>query len=129
MPIDVKIVKDGIGAEFIGRGELTGQDIIQANNAVHSDEIIQKQKYQLADLTKITSIKISKDDIEKIVQQDKELSILNPDLIIGVAVDKDHVFGLARQWQGFLSSSNITTKVFRTRQEAEQWIDEQLEKF
>jgi len=126
MPIQVKYMDDGIGVEIIASEVVTGKDIINANTLINSHENFLKQRYKLINRTLITDYRVSTDEIHIIAEQEIAAAKVNPDVIIALISITDHQIGMTRVYQAYISESGLKTKIFRDRDSAVAWIEEQL---
>jgi len=65
-------------------------------------------------------------DIRTISERDIRTSKINRQIITAVVAGEDVVFGLSRMWQAYSDNPSLITSVFRSMDEAEQWIKEQI---
>jgi hypothetical protein len=64
--------------------------------------------------------------VQELAHQTKTLLSRLPSLLVVVVAPQDLVFGLGRMWGAYASSSLADPHLFRTRPEAERWIEDQL---
>ena len=96
MPITYTVMKNG-GILFKGKGFVSGNEIKEINDAIYgSPKNILKIKYQLWDLTNISEILVSNEDIEAFAYQDAAAAKINSNMIIAIVASKDIIFGLSR---------------------------------
>ena len=89
-------MKNG-GILFKGKGFVSGNEIKEINDAIYgSPKNILKIKYQLWDLTNISEILVSNEDIEAFADQDAAAAKINSNMIIAIVASKDIIFGLSR---------------------------------
>ncbi len=126
MPIKLKYL-DGGGSLLVGTGTLTGREILSAINAVHeTEEKTRAIVFQIGDFRLVEKVDISSMDIRTISERDIRTSKINRQIITAVVAGEDVVFGLSRMWQAYSDNASLTTSVFRSMDEAEQWIKEQI---
>ncbi len=126
MPIELKYL-DGGGSLLVGTGTLTGREILSAINAVHeTEEKTRAIVFQIGDFRLVEKVDISSMDIRTISERDIRTSKINRQIITAVVAGEDVVFGLSRMWQAHSDSPSVITSVFRSMDEAEQWIKEQI---
>ena len=75
----------------------------------------------------VETIDVPTDDIRTLAERDKRAARINPNIIIAVVVGDDLAFGMTRMWQGLTSGAPFVNCVFRSMDEAERWVAEQLE--
>ena len=74
----------------------------------------------------VEKVDISSMDIRRISERDIRTSKINQQLITAIVAGKAVVFGLSRMWQAYLDNPSLITSVFRSMDEAEQWVKEQI---
>ncbi len=121
MPIDVKFEPDKSLVVATGRGVVTGEEILRATEEIHA---LPRYDCQLADFTGVERFEVSADDVERFAAQDRAAVVVNPNLRVAVAGNKDIVFGMARMWEAVVGDSSISTRVVRTLEEARRWMEE-----
>ena len=128
MPIDIKLVDDGLGIIFVCRGTLTGQDFMEAKKALLvSDGTIERLKYGVIDGRAIESTHIETSDIKAIAEQDERIAAkAQPGAVVAIVAPRDLDYGIARMWQVFAERTGWTTMIFRSKPEAEVWIRRQV---
>lgn len=128
MPIQIIYIDEGIGVEFIASGVVTGADIIAANKEIYRNENFSKQRYQIVDRTKCTKFDVSHEEIMIIAEQDKIAAKTNPNIIIALISVSPLQYGISRMYQAYVGDEGFLTEVFRDRNSAEKWLEEQLKK-
>jgi len=83
--------------------------------------------YQVCDYRGIEGVDVSTNDIRTLAERDKRAARINPNIIIAVVVGDDLAFGMARMWQGLTSGAPFITSIFRSLDDAERWVAEQIE--
>jgi len=126
MPIEEKIVDNGLGYIMSGHGIVTGQDIIRVNELTSTDEQHQKYIYWLYDFSEINDLKVSSEEIMIVANQDLEEAKKKPDMVGAVVAPKDLIYGLVRMWEIYSDNTGWNVMVLRSRDEAETWIKKQL---
>ena len=128
MPIDIKVLHDGVGILYLCHGTVTGKDFIEANKQILTfNEHLKQVKYGLIDETAINDIHMSESEMLMITAQDIKLASLVPSgAIVAVVAKGDFAFGLARIWESFIEHTGWETMTFRTRWKAESWIKEKV---
>ena len=127
MPAELKYFDGGIGAIIIGKGHLTGKELIETiKEVLRSEENTRKYKYSLLDLTLIEGSDVSNADIMAIVDLQAKASKINPDRVFAVAANEDLAFGLSRVWEAQSYGVEGERTVARSREEAESWLREKV---
>jgi len=126
MPVELEYIDDGAGVLWTGKGVVTGRELYAANAEIYSDQHVYAQRYQIVDLTNAERFDVSADDVRELAVQDREGAAKNPNIVVAIAGESDLVFGLARLWEAHVHKSPLQTRVFRTVDEARQWVDTAL---
>ena len=129
MPIDVKVLHDGVGIMYLCHGTVTGKDFIEADKQLLSSsrEHLKQVRYGIVDGTAIDDIHMSESEMLTITAQTKKIASLVPaGTIVAVIAKGDFAFGLARMWESFIEHTGWETMTFRTRWKAESWIKEKV---
>jgi hypothetical protein len=128
MPMSVAYTGDG-GILAIGDGVVTGSDIKQVNDMIYESlEKIRKIVYQVCDFTNVSGVSVSTFEIEQLAIQDKKASEINPNMFVAIVGKEDYLYGLSRMWEALSYDSPLETMVFRKMEDAQQWIEEKLQK-
>lgn len=124
MAFEVKFIDGGEGLVFIASGKAHASELIAINREIYSEAYLMKQKYQLVDLTGAEEIEVDERDIKQLADMDKEAAAINPEIKIAVVAPGDLEYGLARMWLAHVDEGELESRVFRTREEADRWIEE-----
>jgi len=128
MPIDIEGRQNGLGVIYKCSGVVTIDDFFQAGLGflAHPEEI-KKWRYCIIDLTPVGAMNINAEDIRAVVEQNKRIAAIAPSgAILAVASPKDLGFGLARVWEVLVEEVGWETMTFRSRAEADVWIQERM---
>lgn len=127
MPIKYDIIEEQKLIMATGSGIVTANDVIS-----HLDSLATATEYivpmkKLVDYRSIESIIISPDEADKIARRKEELSNKFSNEKCAFVSPGDLTFGTARVHQALVESVNINTAVFRTIEEALEWLDVALD--
>ena len=79
--------------------------------------------YGLIDLTDVTELRATRDDVLEFVQVDMQIALSVPRaLAVAIVAPSDLAFGIARMWEAFAEVTRWNTHVFRSRAEADPWL-------
>ncbi|MBI9055891.1 MAG: hypothetical protein JEY96_18870 [Bacteroidales bacterium] len=120
MTFNINWDKDGVYVKF--RGEVTAQDLIDANNYVISNANFDTIKYQIFDFLHIDKFSITSYDISIIGTMDKSQSEFKQDMQVAIVTEDDYVAEITREYDHFMTGSNWTTKVFPKLDDARSWV-------
>jgi hypothetical protein len=128
MPIDIKVLHNGVGIMYLCHGTVTGKDFIEANKQILAfREHLKKVRYGLVDATAIDDIHLSESEILTITVQDRKIArLVPPKAIVAVKATDDFAFRLVRMWESFIEHTGWETMTFRTGWKAESWIKEKI---
>ena len=110
-------------------GVITGAEIIAQNAKMHAKESFNNNlSYYLCDLSQVEQIDINADEVAKIAEQDLKAAHKTQNQIVVVVATSDLIFGLGRMWQTLVEDSPLKAGVFRSMDEANKWIGENIVK-
>jgi hypothetical protein len=129
MPIDIRVLHNGMGILYLCHGTVNGKDFIDANNRLLSSNNCLKQvRYGLIDETAIDDIRISESEMLTITAQDKKIAaFVSSGVVVAIIAKDDLAFQLARMWESFVEHTGWETMTFRVRWKAERWIIEKVQ--
>ena len=124
MPISTEFVRDGRGVQLTGTGLLTGKEILEAKAALlRAPDRLKGLHYGLVDVTDVTELRITRDDVLEFVQVDMQIALIVPrSPAVAVVAPGDLAFGIARMWEAFAEVTGWNIHVFRSRGEADPWL-------
>jgi hypothetical protein len=128
MPIEIKVLHDGVGILYLCRGTVTGKGFIEANKRILAfDEHLKQVRYGIVDKSAADDIHMRESEMPMIAAQVKKIASLVPaGAIVAVIAESDFAFGLARMWGSFIEHTGWETMTFRSRWKAECWIKEKV---
>jgi hypothetical protein len=128
MPIDIRVLHDGIGILYHCHGKITGKDFIDANSLLLTfTERLKQVRYGIVDETSIDDVQISDSEMLTIAVQDKKIAAFAPPgAVVAVIAKDDFALGLARMWESFITHTGWETMTFRVKWKAELWIIEKV---
>ena len=128
MPIDINDCDGGIGVRLVFRGIVTDQEYLESlkRHLTENNEKFKKYRYSLTDLSAITEANINNETIQHVAYLCVEASKLNPNPVVAWFADNDLFYGLSRMFEALVGNTNWETMVFRSRNEAVEWIRERV---
>jgi hypothetical protein len=100
-----------------------GHDFIAADmELLAMPEQLAKCRYVIMDFTSISRMNISASDVRQIADLEVRMAAVQPHVAVAVVAPTDVAFGLSRMWEVLAEKTGWETMVFRTRQEAEDWV-------
>jgi hypothetical protein len=125
MAITMNLIDQDRGLEVRCEGEITGGDVLQAQQSYSPQEIGQL-RYILIDYCGVTVNRIDEQEVEAIAVNDRERLNLHPDLLMVAIVPNDIFQLLTKLWMAYADVDSERFKHFETRQEAKAWIQSRL---
>ena len=127
MPIHWAEVAEGAGLVLRGEGQVTGAELIATNQKILAlTDTPRDWVFGMLDLTTVDSFECSTAELRRISGQDRALAArMRSGALVCIAASDKFVFGLARMWQVFSHDTGWRTRVVRTREEAESWIQKE----
>lgn len=130
MPYAITIDSTRKGLITTYSGELITAEFVCCTREkfIHGEEFLSKEyvdsfNYSLSDMTDVTRIDIDLDAIKSNAALSEKALELNTDGIMIVVCPTDLEFGLSRLWQTYAEAGTDRIKLFRNRQEADQWLE------
>jgi len=123
MPYTTEVIDNGKGVLHTGSRTVTGQDLI-ASAATLLQQIKNglRPEYGFTDLSGVTDFTVTSGEIERNADLNKEIARLCPSVRVAIVASADVVYGMARKWQAHVDESGWTSMVFRTKEEAAEWL-------
>ena len=127
MSISIRFTEDGKGIIQEAWEVLRVEEMEDALREVQANEqAFRNVIYVLSDLSKVTKMPVSVDEVRHIAAKDRPMGPLNPNLISATVAPTDVIFGLARMWQVFVTRDGWKAEIFRSRIEAEEWLQTEI---
>ncbi len=128
MPIDIRVLHNGMGILYICHGTVNGGDFIDANNRLLAvKDRLKQARYGLIDVTATDDVQISESELLTITAQNKKMAAFVPSgAVVAVIAQDDLALRLARLWESFIEYTGWETMIFRMRWKAENWIVEKV---
>lgn len=103
---------------------VTGDDIIEANREMNAHDYPNGFKFQLIELTAVTSFDVTTEHMKELAYMDQGFQH-NSQHYACVVAPSDFVFALSRTWNQYTESDLIVTNVVRSRELGLAWLLEQ----
>ncbi len=110
-------------AEIRFFGNFTDSDLLNSNKDIACSSQKEKIKYQLMDITAITSAKVTEAAVRTIAIFNKDVSMKRTNTKMAIVCSHSNLYSPISLYQFFTDKSKSETKVFEDRQEAENWLD------
>ncbi len=130
MPYLTGLIHDGTGILRTGKGVLTGAEILESAKAALSLPIdLSRVNHTLMDLSKVTSFKITDEEMAKIVQvASHNVFEQNHPYFIAIAAPDDSIFKACQVFRAMEQASGTTLQIFRSLADAMAWLHTSLPK-
>lgn len=130
MPIEVIELDGGLGNRLIGRGNISAKEYCEAisQHLSKPDEQLKRYLYSISDYAEVTKFEANLAYITKTAKKSIEISKVNPQVVVVVIVADDKLYGIAKIWSGLCKLSGWKIKVFRDREEGENWIKTEMDR-
>lgn len=123
MPFTMEFIDHGRGIQFIGSGNLTGEEMIASKHRLLEDESkVRPLRFAIVSLVDVMHFDITPTEVHKLAALDKRIGELTPAVSVVVIAPRTHDFGMARMWETILDVPGWSSSVVRTREEADAWL-------
>lgn len=129
MPVKINILENGTGIEFIASGIVTGKEIIAANKKIYTAEHLSGLKYKIIDRTACTDYLVTTEEMQDIADQDLQASKTNNKITIVLVSPTPLQYGMTRMWQLLSDETQWKSEIFKTRKDADEYINKAFKKF
>ena len=128
MPVEIKDCDDGLGVTISGRDSITDQQWLDEfkKHLTQEEDKFRKYRYSLSDYSAVTEVDVSNASIQALAELCIQASKINPYPVVAIVAPSDLAFGLARMTETLISETYWKTEVFRSRQEAVEWIKKEV---
>jgi hypothetical protein len=127
MPVVIDINMPQQAVTLTATGTVHGDELVAANHAFFRDRLedFRACRIWLGDYTQATLEQVEMGHLHILAQLSIDAARINPRLSVAIATNQDLSFGTARAWEGLADATGWNTMVFRSRELAQQWLDEQ----
>lgn len=125
MPIDIEFRHEGVGVIWNCHGATAVKDFFAAKDSLlASPERLKKVRYMIVDVTSMETVSVNFLAMVRITQDERLKPIVFPGMLCAVVSPTDAGYGLSRTWEALSSQSGWEIQIFRSRAEAELWIQQ-----
>jgi len=128
MPVEIEYTKDNIGVVLFAKGIVTGKELTTTIKNVYNDERFISLKYWIGDRTACGRFLLNEKELVAIAKLNEKESQRNPGILLALVAPNAEAFGVSRQFEAHGEDSKFVTQVFRDRQSANEWIDQNLKR-
>lgn len=128
MPYKITYLEDG-GVLCEYEGVITPEENLAVRSEILGSDPknLNKIPYLVIDYSKSENYSHTNDEVKNLAVSSQKILAINPELIIAFVVPQDLFFGMSRLWLTY-SHEEKRAQLFRSREEAENWIKEKLSK-
>lgn len=127
MPYLTELTEDCRGILRVGRGLITGEDLLAAS--VAATQLVQNTanfQYEFVDLSAVTELRLTPMELEEIADQDRIAAKYRPNAIVAIVAPREDTFEVAKKWERQMADLNWMTHVSRSRAETLRWLEERV---
>ena len=122
MTLSIKRLNDG-GVIITATDTINLSELKNLKNALYRNQhSVKNIHYQMVDYRQAEDLDLAHEDIWLMALQDKAALEINPRMLIALVCDRDVTYGLARMWSAYTESTPQNTGVFRSVEQAQEWI-------
>ena len=127
MPYKIDYLEDSGGVITTYWGELTEAEFVECTESKFTalDQHIH-YRYSISDFSAVSKLSISIDLLKSNALMSGYALDSNKSGYMAVVVNSDLIYGLSRQWKASTGNLDDRVAIFRSRQEADDWIEEKL---
>ena len=128
MPYSITLNRDDGGVITKYSGTVTDEELISsARERTTPIEKVKSYKYLLSDFTGVHEFKVTLRGIRTAADIANRMYQENNNILLSAVLPKDLQFGLGRMWQVYAEAGEHKTNLARTKEEALQWLHQNLE--
>ncbi len=127
MPYTTSYVDDGRGVHKMGSGIVTGLEIFASDLQESLNEArAPKLRYGLIDFSETTELKVTPEDIRRIVELNRKMVILTTHALVAIVAPTPLPYAMARLWHTISDGLTWKANIFHTRPDAIAWLRKEL---
>ncbi|SRR5260221_7403323 len=127
MPYTTSYIDDGKGVHKTGSGIVTGLEIFSSAIQESRDEArSRKLRYGLVDFSGVTEMRVTPEDIRRIVEMNRKLATFTPRALVAIVAPTPLPYAMARLWHTLSDDLGWKTNVFHARPDAIAWLRKEL---
>ena len=126
MPYLTEVIDGGTGILRIGRGVVTGQEIIGSALDMSAGADPKRITHAIVDFTEVTSFDVTAMDVRDIAEINTKKARATGIVYIAIVAPNDIAFGMSRMYGSTLNALNWIVHTFRAMEDAEAWLNAQI---
>jgi hypothetical protein len=128
MPYTASYVDDGKGVHKKGTGLVRGLEIFTSALSETGNKARPRgMRYALVDFSETTDLKITTEDIRRIVELNRKLAAWTPGELVAIVAPAELPYAMARLWHTLSDDIGWKRNVFHTRADAVYWLRKELQ--
>ena len=120
MPITNEYRPDGV--ILWHHGQITDDMLLEANRAIYEHDYPQGMRFQVIDLSDVTSYDVTGETMRQLAAMDVEQS---PDALACAIAPDDLTYGMCRIWITMAEEGPLQIEIFRSPDDATAWLHSQ----
>ncbi|RJQ46129.1 MAG: hypothetical protein C4534_03215 [Gaiellales bacterium] len=122
MPIDYTIDRHEGLILTVAVGTLTDEDIVDMKRRLLADPDYDPGMKELSDIRGVDDFQVTAAGISRFVGIDEVKSEVVKDHLLAIVASRDVIYGMARMYQSQTQSFKPGVEIFRTMEEAREWL-------
>ena len=125
MSYTTELSDDCMGIHHLGKGAVSGAEILDACRA--TTQLLQNTEnfhYEFIDLSEVTELEISADELNRIIAQDFYAATFRPEAVVVIVAPRQEIFEMVKRWEQRVTGIGWQTHIARERGEAVRWLQE-----
>lgn len=127
MPYKIEYIEDQRGVVTTYWGVVTDEEVIQSGLEKSSHrKKIKTVRYALTDLSRVEKFDVTPAAIQENARISSDMIDEYGEMLVAFVLPTPFEYGMGRIWQAYADYDGSRSQIFKTRSEAEQWINETL---
>jgi hypothetical protein len=110
------------GVLWTFRGQVTGDELLRANQEVSRDPRFRGLTYQIVDLTNVERFDVTEDDMALVALQDRAATASSPGIRVAIAAADEMIKDLSAFYDAVMVGSTWHQRIFDSIGEAREWL-------
>ena len=129
MPIKITDLDNGLGVLIKGTDIITAEQYLEeiSKHLSQPEEKFKKYIYSISDYIEVSGSNINLGNIHKIASQSIKAAKKNPGAIVGIVVNSEKLYGMAKIWSALSKLTGWKINVFREREELNKWLNKEIQ--
>lgn len=129
MPYKTEYLEKELGVITTYWGVVTDEEIYRSGREKRAQlDKIKTYRYAITDLSRVEKFEITTDGIRDNAKITSDIFKINQVLLVAMVLPTKVEYGMGRMWQAYADSDGARSQLFKTRDEAERWIKNNLER-